>query len=183
MTMDIERTAIDGVLIIRPRKFADVRGFFTPVFRPSFLEEAGVTHGWAQENQSLSLRRGTVRGLHFQRAPFAQAKLVRVIRGAALDVCVDIRQGSRTFGQHAAVELSAENMAQVYVPAGFAHGFCTLTDNVEVLYKVSADWSPEHEGGVLWNDPDLSIDWRIGADEAVLSDRDQLWPRLKHLAD
>lgn len=180
--MDIERTAIDGVLIIRPRRFEDARGFFAPVFRPSVLEAAGVTHGWVQENQSLSRRRGTVRGLHFQRPPFAQAKLVRVIAGAALDVCVDMRPGSPTFGRHVALELSAENLMQVYVPAGFGHGFCSLTDDVEMLYKVSTDWFREQEGGVMWNDPDLGIGWPVDADAAVLSERDRLWPRLRDLA-
>jgi dTDP-4-dehydrorhamnose 3,5-epimerase len=176
--MDLERTAIAGTLIIRPKRYEDARGFFAPVFQQSVLEAAGVAHGWVQDNQSLSRRRGTVRGLHFQQPPFAQAKLVRVVRGAALDVCVDLRRGSPTFGRHVAVELTAENLVQVYVPPGFAHGFCTLRDDTEVLYKVSVGWSPEHEGGVLWNDPELGIDWPVMADEPVLSDRDLLWPGL-----
>lgn len=179
--MNIERTAIPGVLILRPRKFEDARGFFAPVFRETDLQAAGVAHGWVQENQSLSLRKGTVRGLHFQRPPFAQAKLVRVIRGAALDVCVDLRRASPTFGQHAEVELTAENLTQVYIPPGFAHGFCTLSDHTEVLYKVSAGWSPEHEGGVMWSDPALGIDWPVKPDEAVLSEKDRVWPALADL--
>lgn len=174
--MEIERTAIDGVLVIRPRKFEDARGFFAPVFRPDGLAAAGITHGWVQENQSLSLQKGTIRGLHFQRPPFAQAKLLRVIRGAALDVCVDVRRGSATYGRHVAVELSADNLAHVYIPPGFAHGFCTLTDNTEVLYKVSAEWSPPHEGGLVWNDPALHIRWPVDASAVAMTERDQHWP-------
>jgi dTDP-4-dehydrorhamnose 3,5-epimerase len=180
--MEIERTAIDGVLIIRPRKFEDARGFFAPVFRPDDLEVAGVTHGWVQENQSLSLRKGTIRGLHFQKPPFAQAKLLRVIRGGAFDVSVDLRRASPTYGQHVAIELSAENLAHVYIPPGFAHGFCTLTDNTEVLYKVSAEWSPAHEGGLLWNDPALNITWPVDPSTISLAERDQRWPRLAEIA-
>ena len=132
--MQIERTAIEGVLILRPRKFTDARGFFAPVFVASALETAGVKHGWVQNSQSLSLRKGTVRGLHFQRPPFAQAKLVRVIRGAAIDVCVDLREGSPTRNANVAVELTADNLVQVYMPPGLAHGFCTLQDNPAVAW-------------------------------------------------
>lgn len=176
--MDIAQTAIAGVLVIQPKKFEDARGFFAPVFQQSALAEAGVTHGWIQDNQSLSRRKGTVRGLHFQRPPFAQAKLVRVVRGVALDVCVDLRRGSPTFGKHAAVELSADNLHQVYIPPGFAHGFCTLSDDVEVLYKVSAAWSQAHEGGLRWNDPALEIDWPVTKEAAVMVERDRNWPGL-----
>jgi dTDP-4-dehydrorhamnose 3,5-epimerase len=176
LAMEIESTAIDNVLIIRPKRFEDARGFFAPIYLHADLRAAGAGHDWVQENQSRSSRTGTVRGLHFQRPPFSQAKLVRVVHGAALDVCVDLRRGSPTFGRHLAVELSAENLAQVYVPPGFAHGFCTLTDDVDVLYKVSAPWSPEHEGGLMWNDPELGISWPVSADRAVISLRDQNWP-------
>lgn len=178
--MQIERTAIDGVLIVRPRRFEDARGYFAPIWREADLAAAGVGHGWVQDNQSLSVRKGTVRGLHYQLPPFAQAKLVRVIRGAARDVCVDLRTGSPTFGQHVAVELTAENLVQVYVPAGFAHGFCTLTDNTEVLYKVSAPWSQPDERGLRWNDPALAIDWPVT--DAFLSEKDQSWPALANAA-
>ena len=180
--MKIERTTLAGMLVIAPERFEDFRGYFVPVFRHHVLEAEGVAHGWVQENQSLSRRKGTVRGLHFQRSPFAQAKLVRVVRGAALDVCVDLRRASPTFGRHEAVELTAENLKQVYIPEGFAHGFCTLTDDTEVLYKVSERWSPEHEGGLIWSDPALGIDWPVKADEAILSDRDRCWPQLLQLA-
>jgi dTDP-4-dehydrorhamnose 3,5-epimerase len=179
--MKIERTTLAGMLVIVPERFEDFRGYFAPVFRHHVLEAEDVAHGWVQENQSLSRRKGTVRGLHFQRSPFAQAKLVRVVRGAALDVCVDLRRGSPTFGRHEAVELTAENLKQAYIPEGFAHGFCTLTDDTEVLYKVSERWSPEHEGGLIWSDPALGIDWPVKADEAILSDRDRCWPQLLQL--
>ena len=174
--MQIERTAIDGVLIIRPQKFEDSRGYFAPVLRTADLEAAGVTHGWAQENQSLSLRKGTIRGLHFQRPPFAQAKLIRVSRGSALDVCVDIRKGSPTWGKHVSTLLSADNLVLVYVSVGFAHGLCTLTDDTVVNYRVSAEWSPSHESGIQWNDPALGIDWPVSYSDAILSDRDRAWP-------
>lgn len=176
--MDILRTEVSEVLILQPKKFEDARGFFAPVYQQSALAEAGVTHGWVQENQSLSHRKGTVRGLHFQRPPFAQAKLVRVVRGAALDVCVDLRRGAPTFGKHMAVELTADNLRQVYIPPGFAHGFCTLTEDVEVLYKVSEAWSHAHEGGLRWDDPALGIDWPVTEDTAVLVERDRNWPGL-----
>lgn len=179
--MDIRRTKLAGMLVIVPVRFDDVRGFFAPVFQQRALEAEGVTHGWVQENQSLSRRKGTVRGMHFQRPPFTQAKLVRVVRGAALDVCVDLRRASPTYGQYEAIELTADNLTHVYIPPGFAHGFCALTDDVEVLYKVSADWSRAHEGGVMWNDPALGIEWPVGADEAVLSDKDRLLPSLAAL--
>lgn len=178
MTMEIERTAIEGVLIIRPQKFEDARGFFAPVFRDADLKAAGVTHGWVQENQSLSLLKGTIRGLHFQRPPHAQAKLIRVVKGAIVDVCVDLRPNSPTRGRHVSTLLSSENLASVYVPEGFAHGFCTLTDMTEVSYKVSANWSPSHEGGILWSDPALRIQWPVAPVDAVLSDRDRNWSSL-----
>ena len=179
--MQIERTAIDGPLIVRPRKHGDHRGFFSETFRASALKEAGVDVDWVQDNHSFSTARGVVRGLHFQRAPKAQAKLLRVVRGAILDVAVDIRKGSPTYGKHVAAELSAENWAQLYVPVGFAHGFCTLTENAEVLYKVSVEYGPAEEGGVLWSDPDLGIDWPIHAEQATLSPRDREWPLFKQL--
>jgi len=179
--MQIERTDIDGPLILRPKKHGDHRGFFSETFRASALREAGVDVDWVQDNHSFSAARGVVRGLHFQRAPKAQAKLLRVIRGAILDVAVDIRKSSPTYGKHVAVELSAENWTQLYVPVGFAHGFCTLTENAEVLYKVSAEYGPADEGGVLWNDPDLGIDWPIDPEEATLSPRDREWPLFKQL--
>jgi len=177
--MQIEQTCIDGVLIIRPKKFGDHRGFFSETFRRSALADAGANVDWVQDNHSYSAARGVVRGLHFQRAPRAQAKLLRVTRGAVLDVAVDIRRGSGTYGRHVAIELSAENWAQIYVPVGFAHGFCTLTEDTEVQYKVSADYAPDLEGGVFWDDPDLGIEWPIAREAATLSARDLEWPCFK----
>jgi dTDP-4-dehydrorhamnose 3,5-epimerase len=177
--MQIAPAAIADVLIIRPKKFGDHRGFFSETFRQSALRDAGVDVAWIQDNHSFSTSRGVVRGLHFQRAPTAQAKLLRVTRGAILDVAVDIRKASPTYGRHLAVELSAENWVQIYVPVGFAHGFCTLTEDTEVLYKVTADYSPGDEGGVSWNDPDLGIEWPLKAAEATLSARDLEWPRFR----
>lgn len=178
--MDIERMPIDGVLILRPVKHRDHRGYLAETFKASELKKAGVGHDWVQENHSLSLRAGVVRGLHFQAAPVAQAKLVRVLRGAIYDVVLDIRSQSPTFGRHVGIELSAENFAQVYVPIGCAHGFCTRADDTEVLYKLSSEHSPPHEGGLLWNDPDLNIAWP--AREAIISSRDAQWPRFKDFA-
>lgn len=179
--MEIEPTAIADVLIIRPRKHGDHRGFFSETFRASALKAVGVDVDWVQDNHSFSTTRGVVRGLHYQRAPKAQAKLLRVIRGAILDVAVDIRTGSPTFGHHVAVELSADNWMQLYVPVGFAHGFCTLTDDTEVLYKVSAEYAPAEEGGLLWDDPALGIAWPVASHAATLSERDQRWPCLADL--
>lgn len=179
--MDIESTAIPGVNVIRARKFGDARGFFSETFKQHALEEHGIAERWIQDNHSFSTARGVIRGLHFQAAPAAQAKLVRVTRGAVFDVAVDIRVGSPTHGRHVAVELSAEAWNQLYVPVGFAHGFCTLTDEAEVLYKVTAPYAPETEGGVLWNDPALGIDWPVDAASATVIARDAAWPSLADL--
>jgi dTDP-4-dehydrorhamnose 3,5-epimerase len=176
--MRIEQAKIADVLIIQPKKHGDHRGFFSETFRAAAMKEAGINVDWVQDNHSFSQARGVVRGLHFQSAPKAQAKLLRVVRGAILDVAVDVRKNTPTYGQHVAVELSADNWTQLYVPIGFAHGFCTLTENCEVLYKVSADYGPAEEGGVLWNDPDLGIDWPINAAEAIVNARDLSWPRF-----
>lgn len=175
-------TAIADVLIVQPNKHGDHRGFFSETFKQAAFAEAGITHDWVQDNHSFSAARGVVRGLHFQRPPLAQAKLLRVTRGAILDVAVDIRTASPSYGRHVAVELSADNWAQLYVPIGFAHGFCTLSDNTEVLYKVSAVYGPAEEGGLLWDDPDLGIAWPVGSEAAVLNQRDRDWPRLKDFA-
>lgn len=177
--MDVIATEIPDVKIIRPKKFGDHRGFFSEVFKNDVLKTNGVDIAWVQDNHSFSAARGVVRGLHFQTAPFAQAKLLRVTRGAILDVAVDIRRGSSTYGRHVAVELSADNWDQLYVPAGFAHGFCTLTDNTEVIYKVSAGYAPANEGGLMWNDPDIGIKWPIIDAETTLSGRDTTWPAFK----
>lgn len=177
--MEIARTNIPDVLIVHPRKHSDHRGFFSEVFKSDELSRHGVDLNWVQDNHSYSVTRGVVRGLHFQLNPHAQAKLIRVVRGAIFDVVVDLRRQSPTFGRHVAVELSADNWAQVLVPEGFAHGFCTLTDHTEVLYKVTAPHAPAHEGGIAWNDPDLGIAWPVTQDQAILTERDKAWPALR----
>ena len=179
--MDIQATSIPEVKLIAPKKFGDARGFFSETYNQRAFHAAGITDVWIQDNHSLSGPKGTVRGLHFQTAPFAQAKLVRVTRGAILDVAVDIRRGSPTYGKHIACEISAEKWNQIYVPAGFAHGFCTLTPDAEVLYKVTALYSREHDFGLLWNDPALGIDWPVTAETALLSDKDKVQPTLGKL--
>jgi dTDP-4-dehydrorhamnose 3,5-epimerase len=174
--MDVQATSIPEVKIITPRKFGDSRGFFSETYNQRAFHAAGITDVWIQDNHSLSGPKGTVRGLHFQTAPFAQAKLVRVTRGSILDVAVDIRRGAPTYGRHVACEISAEKWNQIYVPTGFAHGFCTLSDDTEVIYKVTALYSREHEFGILWNDPALGIDWPVKAGDALLSEKDKVLP-------
>ncbi|WP_188261057.1 dTDP-4-dehydrorhamnose 3,5-epimerase [Azospirillum tabaci] len=181
--MDVISLAIPDVKIIRPKKFGDSRGFFSETYSKKAFEAAGLHYDFVQDNQSLSAEVGTVRGLHFQLAPFAQDKLVRVVKGAILDVAVDIRKGSPTYGQHVAAVVSAEEWNQILVPIGFAHGFCTLEPDTEVIYKVTNFYSAEHDRGLLWNDPDLGIDWPVAADKALLSDKDRKQPRLADLGD
>lgn len=174
--MDIQATSIPEVKIIAPKKFGDARGFFSETYNQRAFHEAGIRDVWIQDNHSMSGPRGTVRGLHYQIAPVAQAKLVRVVKGAILDVALDIRKGSPSWGRHVACEISAEKWNQIYVPPGFAHGFCTLTPDTEVLYKVTALYSKDHEFGILWNDPALGIDWPVKAADALLSDKDKVQP-------
>jgi dTDP-4-dehydrorhamnose 3,5-epimerase len=180
--MEVVALAIPDVKLVTPRRFADPRGFFAETFSRRRFAEAGLVADFVQDNHSLSRPQGTVRGLHFQRAPFAQAKLVRVLRGAIYDVAVDIRPGSPSFGRHIAAEITAENGAMILVPEGFAHGFCTLQPDTEVFYKVNRDYAPQHEGGIQWNDPALAIAWPVRAADAVLSDRDRTWPTLAEYA-
>ena len=174
--MQIDETALPGVLILTPRRFADARGFFSETWNRSTLAAAGIELDFVQDNHSLSRARGTIRGLHFQRPPRAQDKLVRVVRGAILDVAVDARAGSPTFGKWVGVELSAEDGRQLLVPRGFLHGFCTLTDDTEVLYKCTDTYAPDCDGAVRFDDPDLGIDWGIDPAAAVLSDKDRAAP-------
>lgn len=174
MGVTVEKTSLDGVLIITPDKFGDDRGFFSETYNAGALHGHGVETVFSQDNHSYSATPGTLRGLHFQRHPAAQTKLVRVTRGSVLDVAVDIRAGSPTYGSHVAVHLSATNWKQLFVPAGFAHGFCTVDPHTEVLYKVDAPYSPEDEGGLAWDDPDLGIEWPSVAG-TVLSARDREW--------
>lgn len=169
---------IAGVLLIEPRRFRDRRGFFAETYNAAELAHHGVEIGFVQDAQILSTAAGTVRGLHFQSPPFAQAKLVRVVQGAIQQVAVDMRHGSPTFGRHVSVELSGENALQLLIPEGFAHGCMTLRPLTEVAYKVSAADAPSAHRGVLWNDPFLGISWVAAADEAVLSDQDAALPLL-----
>lgn len=180
--MDLIPCNIPDVLIVKTRWFADARGAFSEVYSRRRWQDAGIDPDFCQDNHAISAEAGTVRGLHFQKAPSAQAKLVRVIRGAILDVVVDIRHGSPWFGQCAAVELSAENRLQLLVPRGFAHGYCTLQPDTEVLYKVDAFYDPAAEAGLLWNDPALAIAWPDAADPATILPRDAAWPKLADLA-
>lgn len=178
-TLTISPAAIPEVLIVTCRSVGDERGDFSEVFSASAFAAFGVTHAWAQENQVLTRRRNTLRGLHFQTPPHAQAKLVRVLRGAIYDVAVDVRRGSPTYGKHVGVELNAANGSQLYVPVGFAHGYLTLTDETEVLYKVGAHFDEGTQGGIAWDDPDLGIAWPI-AGETHLNQRDREWPAFRN---
>jgi dTDP-4-dehydrorhamnose 3,5-epimerase len=177
----IERLEIDGLLLITPSKHGDDRGFFSEVFRCDSLYAHGVDAQFVQDNHAASAQRGVVRGLHFQAPPSAQGKLVRCARGAILDVVVDIRHGSPSFGKHVATELSAANWRQIWAPPGFAHGYATLEPDCEVLYKTTCYYDPAAERGIAWDDPSLGIDWRLGASEAILSVKDRCNPRLADL--
>lgn len=181
--MYVQSLSIPDVKLITPKKFGDDRGFFSETYNRKNFAEHGIDLEFVQDNHSLSAEKGTVRGLHFQAPPFAQDKLVRVTHGRVLDVAVDLRKNSPTYGQHVSAELSAENWAQLLVPAGFAHAFCTLEDNTEFLYKVTNYYSKNHDFGLLWNDPALGIDWPVTAEDAVLSDKDQALPPLAGLGD
>ena len=174
--------AIPDVLLIEPKRFGDARGFFVETYNRLRWEEAGVAGEYVQDNHSLSAARGTVRGLHFQAPPRAQAKLIRVTRGAVLDVAVDIRRGSGSYGRHVSVVLSGENGLQLYVPPGFAHGFQTLSEEAEVLYKVTDYYAPDAEAGLLWCDPALGIDWPVAPAGATVNARDAGFPSLAELA-
>jgi len=179
--MQISDTTISAVKLVIQRRFGDERGFLTETFQGKKFRAAGITAGFEQDNLSCSAARGTVRGLHFQIPPAAQAKLVFVLRGAIVDVAVDLRADSSTFGQHVACVLDDQNFAQLYIPSGFAHGFATLQPDTLVYYKISSPYSPEHERGILWNDPDLAIDWQVSAEDALLSERDRQHPRLREI--
>ena len=189
--MEVIKTAIDGVFILEPRIFNDARGYFFESFSGREFEEKVCRTTFVQDNESFSTY-GVLRGLHFQKPPFTQSKLVRVIKGAVLDVAVDIRKGSPTFGKHVAVELTGENHRQFFIPRGFAHGFAVLSGEAvfahgnaelsdEELCKNKCDkyYAPQSEGGIAWDDPDLGIDWRLPADKVILSDKDKKHPRLK----
>ncbi len=175
--MNIVKTEIEGVVIIEPKVFGDDRGYFFESF--SEREFCSQVRGlrFVQDNESKS-RLGVLRGLHFQKPPFAQSKLVRVVRGAVLDVAVDIRNGSPTFGRHVAVELTGDNHRQLFIPRGFAHGFAVMSDEAVFQYKCDNFYAPQSEGAIAWNDPALGIDWRLPEDKVVLSEKDRRHPTL-----
>lgn len=179
--IEIEQTAIPEVLIVTPRRFGDHRGFFSEVYNKARFAEAGIDLDFVQDNHSLSADIGTIRGLHFQSPPYPQDKLVRVSRGRILDVAVDIRRSSPTYARHVAVELSADNWRQLLVPAGFAHGFCTLEPDTEVIYKVTGYYSAAHDHGLAFDDPALGIAWPVEKEAATLSEKDRRQPRLADL--
>jgi dTDP-4-dehydrorhamnose 3,5-epimerase len=174
--LDIQQTEIPGVLLITPTRFSDARGYFLESYNAERFRRAGVCEIFVQDNHSLSVDAGTVRGLHYQAPPRAQAKLVRVLRGAIIDVAVDVRRGSPTYGRHVRVRLSADSPTQLLVPTGFLHGYATLEPMTEVAYKVSDFYSKAHDGAVLWNDPTLAIDWGVDPGKAILSEKDAAAP-------
>ena len=176
--MTYKETTIPGVWIIEPKVFTDQRGYFFEAFKQEEFDSIVGGVRFVQDNESRSTK-GVLRGLHYQLAPYAQSKLVRVIKGRVLDVAVDIRKGSPTFGQHVAVELTEDNHRQLFIPRGFAHGFAVLTDEVIFQYKCDNFYAPQSEGAIAWDDPDLGIDWRIPADKVILSAKDMAHPRLK----
>lgn len=186
--MEIIKTALEGVVIIRPKIFGDARGYFFESFnQKGFTEKVlGMEYNpedrtlFVQDNESKSSY-GVVRGLHFQKPPYAQAKLIRVIKGKVLDVAVDIRKGSSTYGKHVAVELSGENHEQLYIPRGFAHGFSVLSEEAILQYKCDNLYAPQAEGAIIWNDPDLAIDWKLDAEDVLLSEKDKMHQQLKDI--
>lgn len=178
--MNVIKTSIDGVVIIEPRIFKDARGYFFESFNQEEFEKKVCHTRFVQDNESKSCY-GVVRGLHFQKPPFAQSKLVRVVKGAVLDVAVDIRKDSLTFGHHVAVELTEENQRQFFIPRGFAHGFSVLSEEVIFQYKCDNFYVPQSEGAIAWDDPDLEIDWKIPVGQVVLSEKDKLHSGLRDL--
>ena len=177
--INVTNTSIDGVYIIEPKAFGDNRGWFMESYSKRDMEAAGINVDFVQDNRSYSAKKGIIRGLHFQRNPMAQAKLVTCIRGAILDVAVDLRKDSPTYKQWISVELTAENRKELFIPKGFAHGFLTLTDDVEIMYKCDEFYSPEHDGGIRFDDPDIGVDW--GVTDPILSEKDTNAPFLKDI--
>ena len=179
MGLNVQRLAIPDVLLLSMPQYRDDRGFFSETYNKRAFAEAGIDLDFVQDNHSLSEHAGTIRGLHYQSPPFAQDKLVRVVRGSILDVAVDVRRASPTFGQYVAAEISAENWNQILIPIGFAHGFCTLEPRTEVVYKVSCYYSAKNDLGIRWNDPDIGIDWPVDEANAHLSEKDRNLPFLE----
>jgi dTDP-4-dehydrorhamnose 3,5-epimerase len=176
--MPFIKTELEGLLIFEPKVFEDSRGYFFEAYNSSVFKDAGINMDFVQDNQSQSSY-GVIRGLHYQNNPHAQTKLVRVLVGSILDIAVDIRKTSPTYGKAFVIELSAENKKQLFIPPGFAHGFSVLSEKAVVLYKCDALYNKESEGGIIYNDPALNIDWQIPADKAIISDKDKLLPVLK----
>jgi dTDP-4-dehydrorhamnose 3,5-epimerase len=181
MPIDVKPLAIPEVKLVTPPIFRDARGYFCETYNRDALAAAGIGAEFVQDNQSLSRVRGVLRGLHFQSAPHPQGKLVRVVRGSIFDVAVDIRRGSPTYGRHVSATLSADNFAQLWVPVGFAHAFCTLEPDTEVMYKVTDFYAPDCDHGLAFDDPELGIAWPVPAAEMTLSDKDRRHPRLRDL--
>jgi dTDP-4-dehydrorhamnose 3,5-epimerase len=177
--LEIQPLRLSDVKVLKTRKRVDSRGIFSEVYSRRTFAEAGLSFDFVQDNQSVSTALGTIRGLHYQRAPWAQDKLIRVLRGRIFDVAVDLRRASPTFMEWVSFELSAEAGNQILIPAGFAHGFCTLEPDTHVFYKVSNFYAPSHDHGIRWNDPEIAIDWPVNEDNAVLSDRDATLPLIR----
>ena len=182
MGLDVRPLGIPEVLLLQSPQYRDARGFFSETYNKKVFAEAGIDLDFVQDNHSLSLSAGTIRGLHFQSHPFAQDKLVRVVKGRILDVAVDIRRSSPTFGQYVAAEISADAWNQILIPIGFAHGLCTLESDTEVVYKVTNYYSAKHDLGIRWNDPDIGIDWPVDGQRAQLSEKDKALPFLADAA-
>lgn len=179
--LEIEATSLADVKILSPKKFGDNRGFFSEVYSRRAFAEIGIHLDFVQDNHAFSAECGTLRGLHFQSPPFAQHKLIWVTHGRIIDIAVDLRKSSPTFGRHVGVEISGENWRQILIPIGFAHGYVTLEPNTEVIYKVSNYYAPDQDRGLAWDDPALGIDWGVKAEQVILSDRDRKHPRLADL--
>ena len=176
--MNVVSLDIEAVNLIRPRRFEDARGFFVETWNRKAFSQHGIEVNFVQDKSSMSRQAGTIRGLHYQKPPAAQAKLIRVVRGSAFDVAVDLRRASPTYGRHVSVTLTSEGGEQLFVPVGFAHGFCTLEPDTELAYKVSQVHSPEHESGISWDDPEIGIQWPLSGLMPILSDRDRSLQRL-----
>jgi len=177
----VEALEIAGVKLITPPRYRDPRGFFSETWKQSAFAEAGIPGPFIQDNHAVSTGVGVLRGLHCQIGPNAQGKLVRCLKGAIYDVAIDIRHGSPTFGKYVGAEISADNWTQIWVPVGFLHAYCTLTEETEVIYKVTAAYDKPAERGVIWDDPDIGIRWPLAADQVILSDKDKVLPRLRDL--
>ncbi len=181
MALDVTSLEIEDVKLIRPRRFADERGYLCETWNRRVFADAGIDLDFVQDNLSYSRHPGTIRGLHFQRPPAAQDKLVRALRGRVLDVAVDMRGSSSSYGRFVSAELTAEGGEQLLVPAGFAHGFCTLEPDTEVAYKVSSYYAPDCDAGIIWNDPEIGIDWPLSGNRPTLSQKDEKLPKLSEI--